>query len=212
MEIIAREYRPADAAGVTSTLRSSFSTLRQSKGGKHPEKDIDNLLRASDKELIDGVQRNTVTLVAVVKGTGEVAGLGSLGRGWFNLLLGNAYSKNLFVKEDFQKGKAGVSVGRVVREATLAKAESLGIRKIYGHSTPEAVRFHEKFNARFFPQHDFVPSYSTVPVKYYEIILRPSPLNNLPIEGYLCRFEKLYPKLMLRFKRFWRSILGRHSQ
>jgi hypothetical protein len=207
-----REYRPEDASQVTSVMRSSFSTLRQRKGGFHSDKDIDSLMCVSDAELREGVERNTLTLVAVVKGSGELAGLSSLGRGWFNLLLGNAYSKNLSVKEDYQKGRAGVSVGRILREAMLVKAKSLGIRKIYGHSTPEATRFHEKFGARFFSQHDHAPAYSSIQAKYYEIIIVPSALNHLPIEGYLYRLESSYRRCLLRLKRFGRTILGRATQ
>lgn len=209
MKIQIRDYRPDDAAGAVDAIRSSFSTLRQSRGGAHPDSDIDKFLLVPDAELIDGLERNTRTMVAVEEGSGEIAGLCSLGFGWHNRITGSAYSKNLFVKEGFQKGRAGVSVGRMIREAVLEKARSMGIRKIYGHSTPGAMRFHAKFGAKFFSEHDHLPRYSSLPMKYYEITLRQSPLNGIPLEGPLFRLERLYGRIIHALTRIKRSALGR---
>ncbi|NYZ74139.1 hypothetical protein H0O00_03275 [Candidatus Micrarchaeota archaeon] len=185
MEIILRDYRIEDRNQAREVVRDANNSLRKSCGGMHPDEAIDHLTR---KVQMRDIPRNPRLqpgmVVAEVKETGEIIGTGAITRSLLDKLLGSAYSTTHYVKQDFQRGKAGVSVGSLLRKETIARAKALGCRKMYGLSTPEAVGFHSKFGARFFPNHDRSYLYPPVRLCYYEMELKPSMWNGLRIEPY----------------------------
>ena len=125
---------------------------------------------------------NTTIVVAEVEETGEMAGFGAISNNWRNKILKSCYSKFHFVKEKFQRGRAGVNVGRMLRKKTISMAASKNYRKIYGYATTEAIGFHKKFGAKFFPEYNHPSNIEGATDNYYEIELRPSFLNGLKIE------------------------------
>jgi hypothetical protein len=183
MEIIIRDYRPGDAAQAKSVIRDANDSLRKSHGGMHPDESVDWMIQDSNRRSMS-MRRGSKSklVVAEVKGTGEIIGTGAIIRSRFDWLIGSAYSTAHYVRQDFQRGKAGVSVGSLLRKETLARARDQGCRKVYGFSNPEAVGFHKKFGARFFPNHDRSHLVPPVRLCYYEIELKPSGWNALKLE------------------------------
>ena len=182
VEILIREYRPEDASRVLEAYRDSMQSLRASQGGIHPEWAVDMDISRPDEELLSGMTYRSILLVAEVKGTGEVAGIGGLGIGLLNRLAGCVYSKAHYVKRAFQRGKAGISVGSMLRKATISTASGMGFRKLYGYTTSESVSFHAKAGARLVPMFNRMHKERKVCLRYYEIELRRNILNALPIE------------------------------
>ncbi len=195
MNIIIRDYKPSDAAQVVQVYRDSFDSNRKSRGGLHPDKAVDELLSKTDNELHSMIAKG-VLMVAQIKETGELAGIGGISNKWINRLLKSTYSKNHCVKERFQHGRCGVSVGSLIRKSTIDKARHMGFTKIYGYSTPEAITFHKKFGARFFPQYNFRYLHKAVELQYYEIALRPGILNNIRLEPYLFQLGKIRNRIL----------------
>lgn len=191
MKILLRNYRETDAAASVSVFREGSQSLRKSQGGTHPDEAIDKLADMSDKEVWLNYLWGATLVVAEVKETGEVIGLGGIKRGRFDRLIGSAYSTTHYVKPSFQKGRAGVPVGSLLRAETITRAKAIGCRKMYGFSTPEAVRFHKKFGARFYPLFNRDSSDSKVRIRYYEIDLRPSIWNMLKIEPFAYSLNEL---------------------
>ncbi len=195
VEVIIRDYCPADASKVIEVFRDSYNTLRRSKGGIHPDDEVDKMLKRSDKDILAMLTCDAVLYVAEVRETGEIVGIGAICNGWKHRLLNITYSKGHYVKEKFQRGKAGVNVGSMLRQATIDKAKSMGFRKICGHAHPESKGFHEKFGAKFLPAYDTKLCGNTVELKYYEFELRPSIWNDFGIELYAFRLIRLYYKV-----------------
>jgi hypothetical protein len=191
MRIIIRDYRPEDASAVVDVFRDSQDTLRESRGGRHPDEAVDRLLDNSDSRLIDMITYRTILLVAQVEETGELAGIGGFTNSWKDNILGSTYSKSLYVKERFQRGKAGVNVGSLITKERLRRAGEMGFRKAYGYCTPESLGFHKKFGAKYYPFHNST-YLDVVKVHYYEIWLRPHILNYLRIEPFLHELGKLF--------------------
>jgi len=185
MEVILRDYRREDKPQVVAVFRDSSESLRQSRGGMHSDEAIDRLLKMKDAELMLLLAAGTKLIVAEVKETGEIIGTGGLSSGPVDRIVGSVYSTTHYVKSNFQRGKAGVGVGSLLRTETLARAAKIGCRKMYGFSNPEAVGFHTKFGARFFPLHDREYLKPPIRLKYYEIVLRPSWWNILRIEPFV---------------------------
>ncbi len=188
MGVTVREYRPADAAQVADVYRDSNQSLRRSRGGQHSDESVDRLLLMGDDEILGLILNRSHLFVAEQEGTGVIAGIGAVSSiplaGW---LINSAYSASHYVRTSFQHGKAGVSVGPMIRRATLEWARGRGFRKIFGYSTPEAVEYHKKFGAVFHPEYNFRYAGNQVEVHYYEIVLRESPLNAVPLEPYAYR-------------------------
>ena len=194
VEIEIRDYRPSDAKQVIEVFRDSFNTLRKSRGGNHEDSTVDRVVGQSDKSTLWMVTSGRLLLVAVVKKTGEIAGIGAISDTKADHLLGTRYSRTHYVKEKFQHGKAGVSVGKMLRLSTIEKARKLGARKLFGYATIESVGFHKKFGARFMPM--FNSSYlDGVRSYYYEIELRPSFWNRITIEPFIFQLSKFLGKL-----------------
>jgi hypothetical protein len=185
MEIILRDYVKEDFSRVIPVFRESYENLRQSRGGSHPDDAIDFLLQGSDKKLFAIFAGRASLIVAQVKETGEVIGTGGIATGPIGRIFGSTFSMAHYVKPSFQRGRAGVNVGSMLRLATLERAKKRGCRKLYGFSTPEAVNFHKKFGAKFYPQHDTYYARNLVRVHYYEIELKPSFWNRFKIEPLL---------------------------
>jgi hypothetical protein len=196
VEIFLREYRPEDAPEVVGVFRDAHNALRKSRGGMHPDETIDRFMAKDDRELLDMLMRGARIIVAEAKGTGRLAGMGAITTDPLSRLLGSTYSKDHYVREEFQRGKAGVSVGRVVREATLKLAREMGFRKLYGYSTPEAAGFHRKFGAIFHPGCDSTYM-GGVRILYYETELRKSRLNAVRIEPYVFKCTRFLYQLRL---------------
>lgn len=192
IEINVRDYRSEDASRVVEVFRDAYNTLRKSKGGMHRDDQVEQALHTSDKNILARMTYEVMLVVAEVKETGEIVGTGGISFGLMSRLLNSTYSRNHYVKEVFQRGRAGVSVGSMLRRATIDKARSMGFRKIYGFSTPESKGFHQRFGAVFFPAYDMTFSESTVGFNYYEIHLRPCIWNRIIIEPYVARLKKLY--------------------
>lgn len=204
MEIDIRKARNGDLPALPQIFRNANDTLRQSRGGTHPDSDVDMLNRMTDSELLGILRRGAVIFVAEVKGTNQLAGMGAITDNLPARLMGSTYSRNHYVLESFQKGKSGVSVGRLLREATLAEARRLGFRKIYGYSTPEAAGYHKKFGAVFYPRYNS-RLVGTVVLQYYEIELRKSILNSLHVEPYVYRAGMLLGSALGFIRRRMRS-------
>ncbi|MFQ5835785.1 MAG: GNAT family N-acetyltransferase [bacterium] len=192
IEITIRDYHPKDALEVVKVFRDSNNTLRKSKGGKHPDDVMDKMMKMSDRRIITWITQGRVLLVAEVKETGEIAGIGTIDKVWRNRLLNSTCSANHYVKEKFQRGRAGVSVGSMLRRETINKAKSLGFRKMFGYSNPEAVGFHKRFGAKFFPAYNIKAYKNTVELNYYEFELYASIWNSIRIEPNIFKMIMLW--------------------
>lgn len=190
-EIIIRKAESGDLPHLPAIFRDANETLRRSRGGLTPDGDIDRLNSIDDASLKRMFLRDSIIFVAAVRGTNELAGMGALTDNLLSRMLGSTYSRNHYVRASFQGGKAGVSVGRLLREATIAEAKRLGYRKMYGFSTPDSAGFHLKFGAVFHPAHDACFA-GTATLRYYEIEIRKSALNWVRIEPYMHLLGRLY--------------------
>lgn len=191
VEIIIRDYRPGDAGQVVSIYRDSFSTLKRSNGGQHPDECVDSIIQKPDEYLLRKITDRGIIVVAQIKGSDEIVGLGAISDTLTSRILGSRYSRSHYVKSDFQKGKSGVNVGSMLRRATIEKAKSLGARKLFGYATNESAGFHRKFGARFLPIYN--GSYlGGVPTNYYEIELRKSLWNHIPLEPLAFHLSKIF--------------------
>lgn len=191
MEIFIREYRPGDAGQVVAVYRDASSTLKKSEGGGHPDDRVEAVLSKSDAYLLGKLTSDGILLVAEVKGTGEIVGIGAISDTFASRFLGCRYSRSHYVKAGFQKGKAGINVGSMLRRATIEKARSLGARKLFGYATNESLGFHKRFGAKPVPLYDGTYM-GGVPTKYYEIILRRSLWNLIPFEPFLFHLSKIF--------------------
>lgn len=158
----------------------------------HRDGQVERALQKSDENILARMTHGVRLVVAEVKETGEIVGTGGITCGLMSRFLNSTYSRNHYVKEAFQRGRAGVSVGSMLRRATIDKARSMGFRKIYGFSTPESKGFHQRFGALFFPAYDMTFSETTVAFNYYEIHLRQCIWNRIIIEPYIARMKNLY--------------------
>jgi len=200
IEIILRDYGPEDFSQVISVFKDSCQTLKKSNGGTHPDDAVDHLLKGTDMQILGRITGGAKLIVAEVKETGQIVGTGGVKRGKFDRLFGVACSVAHYVRSDFQKGKAGVSVGSLLRRESLARAAAAGCRKMYGFSTADAIGFHKKFGARFLPRYDRPYINGIVPSHYYEMELRPSIWNRLEPMPILFAFEGVV--FWTRFLRF----------
>jgi GNAT superfamily N-acetyltransferase len=180
MELILRDFEPSDAPQIIEVYRDATQSLRKSNGGSHPDDYIEKLITAPDEEILRQLIYSDELILAEVRGTGEIAGMGGLTNRLKNRILGSTYSCNHYVKRKFQ----GVGVGSLLKKATLERANKLGFRKMYGYSTEEAINFNKKHGAVFYPQFNAFREGSEVLVHYYEVELRKSVLNRLRIEPY----------------------------
>jgi hypothetical protein len=190
MEVVIRDYSSKDFPGVVRVLKEAHDGLRQSRGGLHPDKAMDMLVAGTDAQIFSRIVGDAELIVAEDKETGRILGIGGLSQAWTDRLLGSAYSTAHFVSPDFQRGKAGVGVGTLLRKATFELAAKKGCRKIYGFATPESIGFHERFGAKFYPRENYVYVMGQVPLHYYEIILKPSMWNGLRLEPLLFKLSK----------------------
>lgn len=196
MQVIIRDYKPEDAPAIIAVFRNSFNSLRKSRGGSYPDDYVDRTIGRPDRQILSRLGYGNIMVVAELKKTGEIIGMDSIANRWKHSLLKSTYNANNYVKERYQKGRAGVRVGSMLKKATIEKAKSLGFRKMYGYSTPEARGLCKKFGARFFPSHN--AKEQNVEFHYYEIELCKSFWNSIRIEPYfaeLSQMAKLYSSL-----------------
>ncbi len=194
-EIIIRDFRPEDRAQLADVYRDSYGTLRESRGGQHPDELVDRVIGRADDEILSDIEYGGIVLVAEAHPGGEIAGVASITDRWINSVTGSSYSRSLYVRSAYQRGKSGVNVGTMLRAGIIERAKRRGYRKIFGYSTPEAIRFHMRFGARFTPlfNHRDRDSFS---FHYYELELRPSILNPIPIEPFMVSVTRLYSGLL----------------
>ena len=183
MDIFVRDYKPSDDSQLPGIFRNASNSLRVSRGGKHPEQMIDESISQPDEKILERLKFGKAIMVAEVRESGELAGMGAFSRRWKNDLFRTSYSTSHYVKEEFQRGRAGVSVGSMLRRSIMEKAAGLGYRKLYGYSTPEAIGFHKKFGAKFYPKYNKMNF--GVMVHYYEIELNKSIFNGIRFEPYI---------------------------
>ncbi len=183
MEVMVRDYLPGDAKGLVSAYRDAFNSLRKSRGGPFADSYVNGRVSRPDGQILSVLLHGSIVIVAQVKGTGEIIGMGSIANRWKYRLVGSTYGRNLLVKERYQKGRAGVSVGSLLRKATLDKARQLGFRKLYGYCEPGVMGFHERFGARPVPSQKI--DVGGVHLQYYEMELRDSFWNRFLIEPHL---------------------------
>jgi len=182
VKVVLREYLPSDHQQVAQVIRDGFNTLRVSRGGQHPDAELDKWLSMDDAKIVGYVLRSAQVFVAYDEDTGEIAGIGAFTDRLIDRILGSAYVKGLYVREKYQRGKGGVKVGSMLKDERIRRIRERGFRKIYAFSVPESRGFHEKAGAKFYPEHDIYYMNGAVRLGYYEIILRKSPLNAIRIE------------------------------
>ncbi len=182
-------------------IRDSFNTLRKSRGGEHPDDELDRWLKRDDQAILNFVIKDAIVIVAEDTETGELAGLGAYTNRLSDRLLGSTYLKGLYVREKYQRGKSGTHVGSMLRDERIKQAKKLGFRKIYSFSVPEATGFHAKAGAKFYPSHDMAYMRGKVRVSYFEIELKKSHLNSL-------RIEPCLHKSMLRLSYLMAAVHG----
>jgi len=204
MKITLREYESSDLLQVAQVIRDGFNTLRISRGGQHPDGELDKWLSKNDAQIVGYVQRNaTIILVQDVE-SGEIVGIGAFTNRFIDRLLGSAYVKGLYVREKYQRGRGGARVGSLLRDERIRRIRKLGFRKIYAFSVPESKGFHEKAGARFYPKHDIYYMKGKVRLGYLEIILRKNPLNSIRIEPYLYKAGMKFDYLKYGLRRLLR--------
>ncbi len=180
-----RDFLPEDGPRAAAVFRDAYSTLKRSRGGQHSDKSVDALLQKPDAEVVRSLTRGGVLLVARVRGSGEIIGMHGFTSGLIDRILGSSYARNQYVREAYQKGKAGISVGRMLSVAAQERARKMGFRKWYGLSIPESVEYHKRYGWKHYPRHDTVSLDSGMRVHYIELELRKSALNGIRIEPYL---------------------------
>jgi hypothetical protein len=194
MKIRLRDYRPGDEKGIISVFKDANNPRRISKGGIYPDEKIDQIQKWSDEKIRSFMVDGNHLFVVEIEETDEIIGTGGISTGWTNFLFRSTHSRAHFVKEDYQKKKTGLSFGKMLREATISKAASLGFRKIFGYSAASAIGFHKKFGAKTYPKYNKKSPFShSVELQYYEIKLHDSIWNNLRIEPYIHKISKLWP-------------------
>ena len=196
-----RDYKEDDASSIAIVFRDAYKTLAKRKKGQHPNELIDILVNASDKEIITAITHQYLVVVAEYIDSGEIIGTGAISNRKIDRFLKSTYSNHHYVKAKFQRGKAGVNVGALLRMATIQKAKDKKFRKIYGFSVPEAKNFHKKFNAQFIPKYNSVYLNKQVEQHYYEIILRKSIWNIFRLEIAYHFIISLYQKFISKIKR-----------
>ncbi|HSB47677.1 MAG TPA: GNAT family N-acetyltransferase [Candidatus Bilamarchaeum sp.] len=180
MDVFVRKYSPPD--DIVGVYRDSLGSLRKSAGGSHPDDYVDRMLSRSDGQLMRALLYANELFVA--EAGGAIAGMGGFAARLKHRILGSVYSANFYVRREFQHGKSGISVGSLLRNATIEHARRLGFRKMYGYSTEEAISFHKKHGAVFYPEHNVKIRGTGITVHYYEISLKSHPLNGIRIEPY----------------------------
>jgi L-amino acid N-acyltransferase YncA len=193
MGLIVRDFSPQDLPAVIETYRDANNTLRESRGGIHPDHTIDRIVNLPDEKLAPMLTRGAVVLVA--EHGGEIAGFTAFSNSFTDRLLRTTYGKSLYVKEKFQRGKAGVSVGKELMLARKRKLQSLGFRKYYSYSVPESVGFQKKFGAKFYPFHDTYSLNKSVRMRYFDVEIKPSALNRLRVEPFIFELNCLIWRL-----------------
>jgi ribosomal protein S18 acetylase RimI-like enzyme len=195
VDLIIRESRPWDESGVLEAYRDSHNALRKSRGGSHPDDAVDEIIGRPDKVLSGKLLKDSIILVAEERVSGEIVGFSSFTYRWVDRLLGSAYLKATYVKERCQRGKAGVSVGRLLVEKRLEMARDKGFRKFYSFSVPESIGFQKKIGMKLYPEHN-IPTFWDSELHYCELELRPSFWNRFTIEPYCAKIWKSLSSLI----------------
>jgi len=205
MELILRNCTPEDAPQIGKIFRDSHNVLRQSRGGLHNDKYIDAIISKTDPEIYSILTAGSTLILAQIKGAGQVIGMGAFTTSPFSRLIGSSYSHGAGVLEAFQRGKSGVNVGRMIREEILARASAMGFRKLYGFSAPEAIGFHKRFGAVFYPASNRFQKEYGLEIHYYEIEIKKSFWNRIRIEPYAYALGLFYGRALSSIRR----MLGR---
>ena len=200
MQIRIRPYQPEDDEAIVDVYRDAYDVLRESRGGHHSDRIVDRVQAMSDAALRRRLLAGYELFVAEDEAAERLVGIGAISVRWIDRMLASGRSKNHYVRAGLQGGKGGVGLGTLLRDTTLGRARELGYRKVWGYAQPESRGWHGKFGARFFPRHNtYNPEHSLI-VSYYEIELRPSPLNGIRIEPCLFRLLKSIPTIKARLR------------
>jgi hypothetical protein len=189
MEVFIRDFQSGDEISLVKIYRDALNSLRKSRGGMHPDDYISSMINKPDAKIIHDLLYGSVVVVAVVKQSREIIGMGAITNRLKHRLLGSTYSKNHYVLERYQRGRMGISVGSLLKKATIRKAKDMGFRKIYGYSTPESASFHKKFGSTLYPSKDV--SKDGIEFRYFEIVLREGLVNRLPVEPLISELSPL---------------------
>lgn len=199
MEVIIRGYLPEDGADIVRIYRNALETLRKSKGGEHDDYSIDKILSGSDKKILSELFcRNDIVLVA--DASGAAVGFTSFSNRLIDKILKSVYGSNTYVTSEFQRGKMGVNVGRMLISERRKLMSKMNYRKYYSYSTPESVKFGKKCGVKYYPAHNTYSLNSSLALHYYEFILRPSFLNKIRFEPYLFELSIIFGKIIHKLK------------
>jgi len=201
MELILREYQKTDSQAIEDVYKDAMDSLRISRGGLHSDISVDDMTGRPDGEILNELTYGGTLLIAQDKDSGEICGIGGIGHRWIHRLIGSAYSRSHYVRQSFQRGRKGLNVGTMIRAAILERARSMGFRKLYGFSTPEAINFHTKFYARFLPFFNRTFNGGKTVLHYYEIDLEPNLFNRIPMEPFILSMTDAY----VRFRSYLKS-------
>ncbi|MBU0528062.1 hypothetical protein KKE92_06270 [Candidatus Micrarchaeota archaeon] len=192
MDYLLREFKHGDEKEVISVFKDANNPRRISKGGIYPDEKIDQIQNWSDEKIKSFIIDGNFLFVVEIEETNEIIGTGGISTGATNFLFKSTHSRAHYVKENYQKKKAGISFGKMLREATISKAASLGFRKIFGYAAPNVIGFHKKFGAKAYPKYNKKsPFSSSVELQYYEIELYDSIWNGWRIEPYIHKISKM---------------------
>jgi hypothetical protein len=205
MRVAVREYASQDASHIVEVFRDSYNTLRKSRGGAHPDEAVNRIGALPDKTIQSLLTDGTILFVAEVAETGEIVGLASFTYRLANRIFKSAQGNNLYVKEKFQRGKAGSSIGTMLIKAQSKKLAFLGFRKLYFYASPESVNFQKKMGAKFYSVHDHFFSCDNLTYKYCEVELRPNIMNNIRFEPCLIELISLIHELPHRIYKLIKS-------
>jgi len=193
------QLSPEDGPKVASIYKSAIETLKKSSGGEHDDSSINRILSSTDKKILsDLFCRNDIVLVA--DAGGDAVGFTSFSNRLIDRILKSAYGSNTYVASEFQRGKMGVNVGRMLVDERRKLIAKMNHRKYYSYSTPESVRFGKKCGVKYYPLHNTYSLNSSLALHYYEMILRPSPLNRIRFEPYLFELSILFGKFINKLK------------
>jgi hypothetical protein len=199
MEVIIRGYLSEDGADIVRIYRNALETLRKRNGGEHDDASIDKILSWPDKKILSELFcRNDIVLVA--NADGAAVGFTSFSNRLIDKIIKSVYGSNVYVTKEFQQGKMGVNVGRMLISERRKLMNKTGYRKYYSYSTPESVQFGKKCGVKYYSFHNTYSLNSSLALHYYEFILRPSFLNRIRFEPYLFELSIIFGKIIRKLK------------
>jgi N-acetylglutamate synthase-like GNAT family acetyltransferase len=189
-----RRYRPGD--DILSVYRDSWSALKRSRGGLHPDEVVERKIRRSGASLERWLLHDAEALVA--ESGGKVVGFCVLSGNRMNRLTRSSYCRCLYVMRGYQRNR--LRVGTELFRSMERAARAAGFSKIFTYSTPESVPFYEKMGVIFFPRFKERTPDSPVALSYGELSLGSRTL--FPIEPFISELSlshRLYLRVLRAF-------------